>query len=79
VDNNSPLVGSCQFNLSPCISPWLQRYTYANDALGANQLDELVDNGALGVAVVIGLDVAEITDVAVLIGRGTVSLAVGVD
>ncbi len=32
--------------------------TYANDALGADELDELVLNGALGVALGVGLDVA---------------------
>lgn len=51
----------------------------ADDALGANQLDEGVRDGALGVALAVGLDVAEVTDVAGLVGRGTVGLAVGVD
>lgn len=53
--------------------------TYANDTLGANDLDELVGHRALGVALGIRLDVAEVTNMAVLIGRGTVGLAVGVD
>lgn len=51
----------------------------ADDALGANQLDEGVLDGALGVALAVGLDVAQVTDVAGLVGRGTVGLAVGVD
>jgi len=51
----------------------------ADDALGANQLDEAVRNGALGVALGVGLDVAQVADVTGVIGRGTVSLAVGVE
>jgi hypothetical protein len=53
--------------------------TYADDALGANELDEQVGHGALGVALGVGLEVAEITDMAGLIGAVTVSLVVGVD
>lgn len=53
--------------------------TYANDALGADELDEVVSHGALGVALGIGLNVAEITDVADLGGAVTVGGAVGVD
>ena len=53
--------------------------TYANDAVGADQLDERVGDGALGVALGVGLDVAEVTDVTVVVGGGTVGLAVGVD
>jgi hypothetical protein len=53
--------------------------TYADDALGADDLDELVGHGALGVALGIRLDVAEVTNVAVLVGRGAVCLAVRVD
>lgn len=53
--------------------------TYANNALGTDQLDELVGGRALAVALSIGLEVAQITYMASLIGRSTVSLAVGVD
>lgn len=53
--------------------------TYANDAVGADQLDEAVSDGALGIALAVGLDVAQVTDVTGLIGRSTVGLAVGVD
>ena len=59
--------------------PQQERRTYANDALRSNELDELVGDGALGVALAVGLDVSEITNVALLVGRGTVGLAVGVD
>lgn len=53
--------------------------TYANDGLGANQLDVLVLNAALGVALGIGLDVAQVTNVAGLVGGSTVGLVVRVD
>lgn len=53
--------------------------TYANDALGPDELDERVSNGTLGVALAVRLDVAEITDVADLVGGSAVGLAVGVD
>jgi hypothetical protein len=45
----------------------------------ADQLDEAVSDGALGIALAVGLNVAQITDVTGLIGRSTVGLAVGVD
>ena len=53
--------------------------TYANDGLGANQLDVLVLNAALGVALGIGLDVAQITNVTCFVRGSTVSLVVRVD
>lgn len=55
------------------------RPTYANNALGTDQLDELVGGRALTVALSIGLEVTQITYMTSLIGRSTVSLAVGVD
>lgn len=45
----------------------------------ANQLDEAVLDGALGIALGIRVNVAEITDVAGVIGGSAVGLAVGVD
>ena len=51
----------------------------AEDALGADQLDELVGDGALGVALGVGLEVAQVTDVALGVGGGAVGLVVGVD
>lgn len=53
--------------------------TYANNRLGANQLDVLVLDRALGVTLGIGGDVAKVTNVAGLIGGSTVGLVVGVD
>jgi|SRR5690242_5397116 len=53
--------------------------TYANDALGANELDQLVLDAALGVTLAIGLEVTEVTNVALLVVGGTVGLVVRVD
>lgn len=51
----------------------------AENALGADQLDVLVGDGALGVALAVGLEVAQVTDVALAVGGSTVGLVVGVD
>lgn len=53
--------------------------SYANDAVGANQLDKVVGDGALGVALSISLDVAEVTNVTDLIRGSAVVLVEGVD
>lgn len=53
--------------------------TYANDGLGSDQLDLAVLQLALGVTLAVELEVAEVTDVAVLVGTVTVCLVVGVD
>ena len=53
--------------------------TYANDALGANQLDQLIGDGSLSIALAVSLEVAQVTDVALLVAGGTVGLVVGVD
>jgi hypothetical protein len=53
--------------------------TYADDALGSDQLDELVLDASLGVALGICLEVTQVTDMALLVGGGTVSLVVRVD
>lgn len=55
------------------------RVAYADDALGSDKLDEAVLNGTLGVALAIGLDVSQVTDVAGLGSTVTVCLAMGVD
>lgn len=47
--------------------------------MGANELDVVVGHGALGVALVIGLEVAEVTNVALVVGGSTVGLAMRVD
>jgi hypothetical protein len=51
----------------------------ANDALGTDQLDQLVGNASLSITLGISLEVAQVTDVALLVARGTVSLVVGVE
>lgn len=53
--------------------------TYADDAIRADELDQLVGGGAGGVSLGIGAEVAEVTNVALLVGRGTVVRATGVD
>ena len=51
----------------------------AEDALRADQLDELVRDAALGIALAVGLEVAQVADVALAVGGGAVGLVVGVD
>jgi hypothetical protein len=53
--------------------------SYANDALGANKLDESVRQSTLRVTLTISLEVAQVANMAVLIGRSTVLLAVWID
>jgi hypothetical protein len=57
----------------------MRRVTYAQHALSADQFDELVLNGTDSIALGIGLDVAQVTDMAHGVSRGTVGLSVGVD
>ncbi|KAH8711077.1 hypothetical protein HC256_007906 [Beauveria bassiana] len=56
-----------------------QGCTYANNAVRANQLDVAVLNGALGVALGVRLNVAEITNVADGVRGSAVGLAVRVE
>ena len=51
----------------------------AEDALRADQLDELVRDRALGVALAVGFEVAQVADVALLVAGSSVGLVVGVD
>jgi hypothetical protein len=53
--------------------------TYSKNALRPDQLDLLVLNGAGGVALAISLEVAQVANVTVLVGRGAVLLGKGVD
>lgn len=53
--------------------------TYANNAVFTDQLDKLVLNGPDRVTLRIGGDVAQVTNVADLIGGSTVGLTKGVD
>lgn len=52
--------------------------TYSENAVLADQLDKAVADAAFGIALGIGLEVAQVTDMAFRIGRATVGLAVGV-
>ena len=45
----------------------------SKDALGANKLHKLVGDAALGIALSIGLEVAQIANVTLFVGRGSVS------
>lgn len=56
-----------------------RRETHANNALRANQLDQLVLDAALCVALAVGLEVAQVAHVALLIARRAVGLVVRVD
>jgi hypothetical protein len=53
--------------------------TYANDALGANQLDQLIRGAALSITLAVSLEVAQVTNVALVVFGGTVGLVVWVD
>jgi len=53
--------------------------TYANNALGSDELDQLVLMAALSIALAVGLVVAQVTDVAFLVVGSTVGLVLGVD
>ena len=53
--------------------------TYAQNALGTDQLDKLVLSGTNSIALSIGLEVTKVTDVTVGVSGSTVGLAVGVD
>lgn len=59
--------------------PGWRKETYANDGLGADQLDQAVLETALGVTLSISLEVAQVTNVAGLVGAVAVGLVVGVD
>lgn len=51
----------------------------AEHALGPDELDVLVGDGALGVALAVGFEVAEVADVALAVGGGAVGFGEGVD
>lgn len=66
--------GALEYGCSRCFCK-----TYAQNALGTNQLDKLVLHVAGRVTLSIGLEVAQVTNVTVGISGSTVGLAVGVD
>lgn len=65
--------------LSEIIGAGVDNNSAAENALGTNQLDQLVLHRALSIALSIGLEVSEITDVALRVLWCTVLLGVRVD
>lgn len=58
----------------------IRRYkTHANNAFGADEFYELVRDGALAVALTIGFEIPQITDVAFAVSLIAVGLAVGIE
>jgi hypothetical protein len=53
--------------------------TYADNALRADQLDELVCSGTFAIALSIGFEVSKVAHMADIVSRSTVCLAMGVD
>ena len=56
-----------------------RKKTYANNALRPDQLDQLISVASLSVTLAISLEVAQVTNVALLVVGRTVSLVLGVD
>ena len=77
VDDNGALVTVLAFQLAKSTKQVGE--TYADDALRANQLDELVCDASLRVTLTVGLEVTQVTNVALLILGSTVGLVVGVE
>lgn len=75
----SGLLALLTFTLSKVVSAAVDDNGASKNALRADQLDELVGDRALCVALAIGLEVAQVTNVALRVRRGAVSLAVRVD
>jgi hypothetical protein len=65
--------------LAEIVGAGVDNNSATKNALRADQLDELVRDGALGVALGVGLEVAQVADVALAVGGGAVGLVVGVD
>lgn len=53
--------------------------THADDAILSNELDQLISHASLRVTLAVGLEVAQVADVAVVVGGSAVVLVVGVD
>lgn len=73
------LLGLLVATLAKVVSAGVDDNGAANDALGANQLDQLIGDGSLSIALAVSLEVAQVTDVALLVAGGTVGLVVGVE
>jgi len=74
----------CKYSISIGLDSWIYIYiyiykTYADDTLGANQLDEFICDCALAITLSIGLKVSEIAYMASLIGGSSMCLSMRVD
>lgn len=65
--------------LAQVIGPRMHDDGTAQDALGTDQFDQLVGDGALGVTLGVGLEVTKVADVADGVGGGTVFFGEGID
>ena len=65
--------------LAQVVSAGVHNDSAAQHALGTDQLDELVGDAALGVALAVGLEVAQVADVALAVRGGAVGFVVWVD
>lgn len=65
--------------LAQIISATMHDDRSAQYALRPDQLDMLVRDGALGIALAVGFEVAEVADVAFAVGGGTVGFGERVD
>jgi len=65
--------------LAEIVSAAVNNDSATKNALWADQLDVLVSDGALAIALAVGLEVAEVTDVTLRVGGCAVSLAVWVE
>ena len=73
------LLGLLVSTLAEIIGASVDNNGAANDTLRSNELNQLVLNASLSVTLGIGLEVTKVTNVALLILWGAVSLVVGVE
>lgn len=73
------LLGLLVVTLAEVVGATVHDNGAAENALRADQLDELVRDRALGVTLAVSLEVAKVTNVTLRVRRGSVGLAVRVD
>lgn len=82
MDDDGPLSTihqhSLSFPIQACLRPG-REVAYTQNALGTDQLDVLVRHGRFDVALVVGLEVAHVADMAVLVVWGAMCLVEWVD
>lgn len=82
MDDNGSLSTIHQHSLSFPIQAYIHpgpEVAYTQNALGTDQLDELVRHGHFDIALVVGLEVAHVADVAFLVVWGAMRLVERVD